>query len=75
VGFEVPFSLSILGNLGTNASAELARKWGSEQIRRCFNPATRNMDMCTEDPITHTARIYELARMPLEVLEATVIKW
>jgi hypothetical protein len=50
--------------------------WVNEQFRRCYNSETWMMDRNTEDPLTHTARIYELNRLPnsiLETIEVTAI--
>ena len=73
-GFEIPYSQLILENLDTAAATETTQYWASEQFKRCFNPETLLMDRNTEDPMTHTARVYELARMPREILEAVDIK-
>ncbi|MCP4602710.1 MAG: agl cluster protein AglQ [Proteobacteria bacterium] len=72
-GFEAPYSQLVLENLDTSAAIETTRDWASAQFERCFNPETRLMDRNTEDPITHTARLYELTRMPKEILETVEI--
>ena len=72
-GFEMPYSQFVLENLDTAAAIEITQDWVSEQFARCFNPETLLMDRNTEDPVTHTARIYELTRMPREILETSTI--
>jgi len=72
-GFEVPYSLVVLGDLDRDQLIEVTRRWAGEQFRRCFNPQTGKMDRNTEDPETHTARLYELVRLPKEILEAVEI--
>jgi len=67
-GFEVPFSLYVLKDLAWNDLIEISKHWIGEQFRRCFNPKTKKMERNTEDPNTHTARIYELTSLPQEIL-------
>ena len=72
-GFEVPFSLFILKGLAREELIEITRRWAGEQFRRCFNQQTGKMERDTEDPDTLTARIYELTRLPREILESVEI--
>ena len=72
-GFEVPYSLYILADLNEDELIKLTSQWVNEQFYRCFNPKTAMMDRNTEDTVTHTARIYELLRMPKEILETAVV--
>ncbi len=68
-GFEVPYALSVLGNLKINELVEISSLWVNEQFKRCYNTETRMMEKNTEDPLTHTARIYEVTRLPISILE------
>ena len=72
-GFEISYSQIILESLGDANAIETTREWAAEQFYRCYNHQTLRMDRNTEDPVTHTARLYELARIPKEILEAVVI--
>jgi len=72
-GFEIPYSLTIFGNLDRPDLVKLTQQWTNEQFRRCYNPETHQMDRNTEDPMTHTARLYEIARMPLNILGAVEV--
>ncbi|MBH30602.1 MAG: hypothetical protein CMG71_01255 [Candidatus Marinimicrobia bacterium] len=67
-GFEVPYALSVLGNLNKNELVEISSLWVNEQIKRCYNTKTNMMDRNTNDYLTHTARIYELTRLPISIL-------
>ena len=63
-GFEVPFALSAFSDLTENELVGTSSWWVNEQLKRCYNPKTQMMDRNTEDPLTHTARVYELTRLP-----------
>ncbi len=68
-GFEIPYALSLLSNLGDEKVIKISSQWVNEQIRRCYNAETKMMDRNTFDPYTHTARIYEITRLPSWLLE------
>ena len=68
-GFEIPYSLSVLTDMSESELVEISSWWVNEQFKRCYNPKTRMMDRNTEDFLTHTARIYELTRLPTSILE------
>jgi len=68
-GFEVPYVLSVFANLGADELVDISTWWINEQFNRCYNPETRMMDRNTNDPLTHTARIYEIIRLPISILE------
>ena len=75
-GFEIPYSLSVLTDMSESELVKISSWWVNEQFRRCYNSETWMMDRNTEDPLTHTARIYELNRLPnsiLETIEVTAI--
>jgi hypothetical protein len=65
----VPYALSVLNDLTINKLVDISSWWVNEQFKRCYNPETRMMDRNTEDPLTHTARVYELARLPISILK------
>ena len=68
-GFEVPYALSVLANLSVDELVDISSWWVNEQFNRCYNPETRMMDRKTNDLLTHTARIYEIIRLPISILE------
>jgi hypothetical protein len=68
-GFEVPYALSELTDISEDEVVNLSCRWVNEQFKRCYNPKTQTMDRNTEDFPTHTARVYELTRLPTSVLE------
>ena len=68
-GFEIPFVLNVFSNLSEYDLVDICSWWVNEQIKRCYEPKTRMMIRNTEDPLTHTARIYELTRLPNSILE------
>ena len=73
-GFEVPYSLSILKDLNEKELIEISQWWISEQFKMCYNEKTGMMDRNTEDALTHTARIYELTRLPIDYLRNISIR-
>jgi len=68
-GFEIPYALSILGNLDNDNLVDLSNLWINEQFRRCYNKETKMMDRNTSDSLTLTARTYELCRLPVNILD------
>lgn len=68
-GFEIPYALSVLENLSEKKLIDISEYWLNEQFIRCYNPETLMMDRNTKDPLTHTARLYELMRIPQAILE------
>jgi hypothetical protein len=68
-GFEVPCALSMLTDISDEELVEISSWWVNEQFRRCYNSETEMMDRNTEDPMTHTARVYELTRLPTSLLK------
>jgi len=62
-GFEVPYALSVLKRMPPENIMKTCSWWVGEQLRRCFNSQTQLMDRNTKDPLTHTARIYEIVRL------------
>ena len=73
-GFEVPYALSVLTDVSESELVEISSWWVNEQLKRCYNPDTRMMDCNTEDPLTHTARIYELAKLSNSIMERIEVK-
>jgi hypothetical protein len=68
-GFELPFALKVLGGLPADRYHREASGWLTEQIRRSYDPRTHQFDRNTPDPLTHTARFYELLRLDRDTLE------
>ena len=62
-GFEVPYALSVLSKVPKDELIEKCTWWVRQQLERCYNRDTALMDRNTDDPLTHTARIYEVVRM------------
>lgn len=73
-GFEVPYALCILADKNHDELIDQCSWWINEQFRRCYNHETGLMDRNTEDPITHTARVYESTRIPDSISKNIVIK-
>ena len=72
-GFEVPFALSMFTDLTVDELADISSWWVNEQFNRCYESETRMMGRNTDDPLTHTARVYELVRLPNSILERTEV--
>ena len=68
-GFEVPFALSVFSDMTEDELIEISSWYVNEQFKRCYNTETRMMEKNTEDPLTHTARIYEVTRLPISILK------
>ena len=68
-GFEIPYALNIFGNLDNDNLVNISNLWINEQFRRCYNKETKMMDRNTSDPLTLTARTYELCRLPINILD------
>jgi len=68
-GFEVPYALSVFLDMTEDELIEISSWYINEQFKRCYNTETRMMETNTEDPLTHTARIYEVTRLPVSILK------
>lgn len=73
-GFEVPVALTELSTLKGRELLEQCRWWVNEQFRRTMDWSTCTLSRNTQDPQTLTARIYELLRLPKELLESIEIE-
>ena len=62
-GFEIPYALEVLSELEKNELLTICSYWINKQISKCYNPQTKMMDRNTLDPLTHSARLYELTRI------------
>lgn len=69
-GFEVPYAMSVLKVMPKETMRKTCTWWVNEQLKRCYNDQTRFMENNTEDPITHTARIYEVVRLDHSLLRS-----
>ena len=63
-GFEAPFARHVFADLAKGADTQQVEVWVDLQLRRCFNRESRLMELRTEDPVTHAARLYEATRLP-----------
>ena len=68
-GFEVPYALSVFSDMTEDELIEISSWYVNEQFKRCYNTETSMMEKNTEDPLTHTARIYEVTRLPVSILK------
>lgn len=59
-GWEVPMALVFLGG----KSQEVCLSWVERQLLHSYNKQIRTLSKGVEDHETHTARIYEVARLP-----------
>jgi hypothetical protein len=62
-GFELPFAVSVLKPMARSELLRTCTRWVNQQVKRCYNEETQMMDRNTEDPVTHSARIYEAGRL------------
>lgn len=74
-GFEIPYSLYILKGMKREEFIEISKYWINKQFNKCFNKESFMMDRNTKDYLTHTARIYELTRLPNSFLEEISINY
>jgi hypothetical protein len=72
-GFELPYSLSILSDFDEAKKIELIKYWLNRQLEFNYNQASKMLDKNTEDALTLTARIYELARLDKKILNEDII--
>lgn len=74
IGFEIPFVLASTTRTRCDALASRTELWINKQLREHYNWKTMKMDRNTEDPITLTARLYELARLDRQLLSRVQIQ-
>ncbi len=67
-GFEIPLALASLTDMQDDKRIAEIKWWLEEQIEKCYNLDEQALSKNTEDPATLTARIYELTRLPNEIL-------
>lgn len=67
-GFEIPYALSLLKKMNEHEFLEISGWWVNKQFQECYNKKTGFFDRNTYDSVTHTARIYELTRLPSDIL-------
>jgi|TARA_B100000315_G_scaffold175300_1_gene163822 hypothetical protein len=73
-GFEVPYALSVFTEMTEGELIKISSWYINEQFKRCYNTQTRMLDKNIEDPLTLTARVYEVTRLPISILERIEIK-
>lgn len=59
-GWEASFALSVLSSLQDSVCAD----WFQRQLRHSYDPVAKMLSRNTSDAETHTARIYEVSRLP-----------
>ncbi len=74
-GFEIPYALYVLKNISKKNLIEISKYWINKQFNKCFNKESFMMDRNTKDALTHTARIYELTRLPDSILNEILINY
>ena len=74
VGYEFPFALKVFKDFDDKKYIRTCEPWISEQVSRSYNIETGIMGRNTDDPATLTARIYELCRLPANILKKINIK-
>ena len=67
-GYEMPYILHTFGNLEEEELIRQCEYWINEHIKLCYNKETGMMGRNTDDLLTLTARIYELIRLPCNLL-------
>lgn len=72
-GFEVPFALWALQRPEPALLLERSMPWLERQFRHTLDPETARLSRNNPDPRTLTARLYELTRLPDDVLAASVL--
>jgi len=60
-GIEMAFGLEVFC---PGERQQMQERWLSEQINRCYDVGSGMMCLNTDDPLTHSARIYEATRLP-----------
>ena len=68
-GFEVPYAISVFSKLNLDESDAISSFYINEQFKRSYNVDSKMMDRNTDDPLTHTARVYEITRFENSMLE------
>jgi len=68
-GFELPYSILNLCKLDADSTVNICQSWINNQFLKCYNKATGLLDKNTEDPLTSTARLYELSQIPINFLD------
>ena len=72
-GFEFPVIFFEFYNYDQQKLLEKIEYWLKEQIRRTFEPKKYMFSRNTTDILTLTSRIYELTRLPEELLEKITV--
>lgn len=73
-GFEVPFSVHALLPSQLDNFSGFAQKWVNRQIALTYSKDTKFFDRNTQDPLTLTARLYEVTRIEPSMLRNILIK-
>lgn len=68
-GFEIAFALHVFADRYRRDTTNEMIGWVSGQLVRCYDWDRSQMSLGTEDPATHSARLYEATRLPDMVLD------
>ena len=73
-GFEVPYSLEKLSDMEDSRLMDTSAYWLNRQIEITYDAQNKIFSRNTKDPLTLTARIYELCRLSPDILNGMQIK-
>lgn len=63
-GFEVAYALHVFSDKLQLDAGDKISVWVARQLQRCYDFEAHRMSLGTEDPTTHSARLYEATRLP-----------
>jgi hypothetical protein len=63
-GIEVAYALHVFSDESRQDVHDEMSGWVSRQLRRCYDFENNQMSLGTQDPATHSARLYEATRLP-----------
>lgn len=73
--FELPYSLSVLSDLTKDKIVKIADYWGKKQIEKTYDNNNIAFTRNNPDPETLTARIYEITRVPIDLISCIKINF
>lgn len=73
-GFEIPYTLNYLSNMSADQKLDISNEWIMKQFETTFNSKSLVFDKNTNDSNNLTARIYELLKLPLSIIEKITIQ-
>ena len=63
-GIEVAYALYVFSDESSQEVYDEMSAWVSRQMSRCYDFEMNQMSLGTQDPATHSARLYEATRLP-----------